>query len=55
MGAGGIGLQLSDRIRVNNWDEAFFIILLILITVSLIDVLSKMVRLRLINHSNAVY
>ncbi|PON16041.1 phosphonate ABC transporter, permease protein PhnE [Candidatus Entotheonella serta] len=55
VGAGGIGLQLSDRIRVNNWDEAFFIILLILITVSLIDVLSKMVRLRLINHSNAVY
>jgi len=48
VGAGGIGLQLSDRIRVNNWDEAFFIILLILITVAIIDHASKAVRMRLI-------
>lgn len=45
VGAGGIGLQLSDRIRINNWDEASFIIILILITVSIIDTLSKKIRL----------
>jgi phosphonate transport system permease protein len=50
VGAGGIGLQLADRIRVNNWDEACFIIILILLTVSLIDTLSKEIRLRMINN-----
>jgi phosphonate transport system permease protein len=44
VGAGGIGLMLSDRIRVNNWDEVSFIIILILITVSSIDFLSKKIR-----------
>jgi phosphonate transport system permease protein len=39
---------LSDRIRVNNWDEACFIIILILVTVSLIDLLSKNIRYRFI-------
>jgi phosphonate transport system permease protein len=51
VGAGGIGLQLSDRIRVNNWDEASFIILLILCTVALIDTMSKTIRLRVIHVS----
>jgi phosphonate transport system permease protein len=50
VGAGGIGLQLSDRIRVNNWDEAAFIIILILITVSVIDTISKEIRIRIINY-----
>lgn len=50
VGAGGIGLQLSDRIRVNNWDEAAFIILLILVTVSVIDTISKEIRIRTINY-----
>jgi phosphonate transport system permease protein len=48
VGAGGIGLQLTDRIRVNNWDEVGFIVLLILGTVTLIDLFSRTVRLRLI-------
>ncbi len=48
VGAGGIGQQLSDRIRVNNWDEAMFLILMILVTVSLIDAASGALRLRLI-------
>jgi phosphonate transport system permease protein len=48
VGAGGIGLQLSDRIRVNNWDEACLIIIMILVTVSVIDHLSKLIRLRII-------
>ena len=44
VGAGGIGLQLADRIRVNNWDEVAFILLMILPTVALIDRLSKTIR-----------
>ncbi len=48
VGAGGIGLQLSDRIRVNNWDEAAFIILMILAAVAAIDFGSKRLRERLI-------
>jgi phosphonate transport system permease protein len=49
VGAGGIGLQLADRIRVNNWDEVDFLLLMILAAVTLIDVLSKTVRLRIIH------
>ena len=48
VGAGGIGLQLSDRIRVNNWDEACLIIIMILVTVSLIDYLSSVIRMRIV-------
>ena len=48
VGAGGIGLQLADRIRVNNWDEACLIIIMILVTVSIIDHLSKLIRMRII-------
>ena len=49
VGAGGIGLQLADRIRVNNWDEVSFLLLMILAAVTLIDVLSKAIRLRIIH------
>ena len=31
VGAGGIGTQLTDRIRINNWDEVCFIVLMILV------------------------
>jgi phosphonate transport system permease protein len=48
VGAGGIGLQLSDRIRINNWDEAAFIILMILVTVAVIDNFSRRIRTKLI-------
>lgn len=48
VGAGGIGLALSDRIRINNWDEAAFIILMILAAVAVIDWASRTLRLRLI-------
>ena len=48
VGAGGIGLQLSDRMRINNWQEAAFIILMILVTVSVIDTLSRRIRSKLI-------
>jgi phosphonate transport system permease protein len=48
VGAGGIGLQLSERMRANLWDQTAFIILLILITVALIDHLSRLIRERFI-------
>jgi len=47
VGAGGIGLQLSDRMRINNWQEAAFIILMILVTVSVIDAISRRIRAKL--------
>lgn len=47
VGAGGIGLQLSDRIRINNWQQAAFIILMILVTVAVIDALSRRIRAKL--------
>lgn len=48
VGAGGIGLLLSDRIRANVWDQSCFIIIMIVITVYLIDLLSKKIREHLI-------
>jgi phosphonate transport system permease protein len=44
VGAGGIGLQLSERMKAQYWDQAFFIILLILIMVAIIDRLSRALR-----------
>jgi phosphonate transport system permease protein len=48
VGAGGIGLALADRMRINNWDEAAFIVLLILAAVGAIDWASRWIRMRLI-------
>jgi len=48
VGVGGIGFYLADRIRTLLWEEASFIMILILISVYLIDWLSKQVRTRLI-------
>lgn len=48
VGAGGIGLRLSERIQINAWDQVAYIIVLILITVAVIDFISKRIRTRLI-------
>ncbi len=48
VGAGGIGLQIAERIKVRYWDEVSFIIILLFLTVGLIDFLSARVRLRLV-------
>jgi phosphonate transport system permease protein len=48
VGAGGIGLQIAERIKVRYWDEVSFIIILILVTVAVIDQVSARVRRRLI-------
>ena len=54
VGAGGIGLHLADRIRVNNWDEVSFLLLMILMVVTGIDWLSKTIRLRFIQAGTSV-
>ncbi len=52
VGAGGIGLQIAERIKVRYWNEVSFIILLILVTVAAIDFLSARVRRRLIGEAS---
>ena len=44
VGAGGIGLQLSEQIRTLEWQTVCFIIIMILLTVSAIDFLSTKLR-----------
>ena len=48
VGAGGIGLRLSERIQINAWDQVAYVIVLILISVAAIDTTSRYLRLRLI-------
>ncbi len=48
VGAGGIGLRLSERIQINAWDQVAYIIVLILLTVVVIDTISARLRGRLI-------
>jgi phosphonate transport system permease protein len=51
VGAGGIGLQLSEQIRTLEWQTVCFIIIMILVTVSVIDMLSTRIRIALIGKS----
>jgi phosphonate transport system permease protein len=48
VGAGGIGFELQTRIRINQWDQVAFIILLFLLVVAAIDWLSERLRARMI-------
>ena len=48
VGAGGIGLQLAEQIRVLEWQRVSFLVLLILITVSAIDWISSKLRFAII-------
>ncbi len=48
VGAGGIGLPLSEMIRTDEWQQTAFILLLLLATVAAIDWVSARVRLALI-------
>jgi phosphonate transport system permease protein len=48
VGAGGIGYQLADRLRVYEFGQASLIILLVIAAVSVIDLLSATLRARLI-------
>ncbi|HSK38453.1 MAG TPA: ABC transporter permease subunit, partial [Arenibaculum sp.] len=53
VGAGGIGIHLSERIRINEWQQASFLILMILVTVAVIDQLSALLRRRIIEPPRA--
>ena len=48
VGAGGIGLQLAEQIRVLEWQKVSFLIVLILIAVAVIDFVSSRLRFAII-------
>jgi phosphonate transport system permease protein len=48
VGAGGIGLYLSEMIRVLEWRETAFLILLVLVAVAVIDAVSRRLRAAII-------
>ena len=50
VGAGGIGLQLSEQIRVLEWQQVSFLILMILVTVAALDWISQRLRTAIIHH-----
>jgi phosphonate transport system permease protein len=47
VGAGGIGFELQERIRIFAFDEAIFIIILYMICVATLDTISQKLRARL--------
>jgi phosphonate transport system permease protein len=53
VGAGGIGLQLSEAIRTYDFDQVAFIVLLILIAVAAIDWISGKLRFAVMGRRNA--
>jgi len=48
VGAGGIGLQLSEQIRTYDFDQVAFIVLMILVAVAMIDFVSGKLRFAII-------
>jgi phosphonate transport system permease protein len=48
VGAGGIGLQLSEQIRTYDFDQVAFAVIMILITVAIIDTISSRLRFAII-------
>lgn len=54
VGAGGIGLHLSEQIRVLEWGKVSFLVLMILATVAAIDWLSNRLRFAVIGRSAVV-
>jgi phosphonate transport system permease protein len=54
VGAGGIGLQLSEQIRTYDFDQVSFIVLLILVAVAAIDWASGKLRFAIIGRRQAL-
>jgi phosphonate transport system permease protein len=54
VGAGGIGLYLSNEISQQNWDRVAFLIIMILITVAIIDWCSSRLRFAIIGRRAVV-
>ena len=53
VGAGGIGLQLSEQIRTYDFDQVAFVIIMILVTVAAIDWICGKLRFYVIGRSTA--
>ncbi len=53
VGAGGLGLYLTESIRTYDWDKVSFLIILILIAVAAIDFVSSRLRLAIIGTKRA--
>ena len=51
VGAGGIGLQLAEQIRVLEWQKVSFIVMMILIAVAVIDWISGKLRFAIIGRT----
>jgi phosphonate transport system permease protein len=54
VGAGGIGLQLSEAIRTYEFDQVAFIVLLILVAVAMIDWISGRLRFAIIGRRHTL-
>jgi phosphonate transport system permease protein len=54
VGAGGIGLQLAEQIRVLEWQKVSFLILMILVAVAAIDFISSKLRFAIIGRRAVV-
>jgi phosphonate transport system permease protein len=52
VGAGGIGLHLSEQIRTLEWQHVSFLIIMILITVMIVDLVSARLRFALIGRAD---
>lgn len=55
VGAGGIGLYLSNEINQQNWDHVAFLIIMVLITVAIIDFISARLRFAIIGRAAIVH
>ena len=51
VGAGGIGLHLSEQIRTLEWGHVSFLILIVLVAVALIDLVSSRLRFAIIGRA----
>jgi phosphonate transport system permease protein len=54
VGAGGIGLQLSEQIRTYDFDQVAFAVIMILVTVAIIDWISGKLRFAIIGQRAVV-
>ncbi|MEY4783455.1 MAG: hypothetical protein RIR41_1390, partial [Pseudomonadota bacterium] len=48
VGAGGIGFELEERIRIYAFDEVMFIVILFVVSVGVLDWVSERLRARLV-------
>ena len=52
VGAGGIGLHLSEQIRTLEWQQVSFLVVMILVSVAIIDLISSRLRFAIIGSTS---